>query len=140
MLNVIYTLKVCVLLFYYRLTNGLFQQRVVMGVAIAVACGWLATEIAFFTACRPFDGYWAVPPPNAQCTTLYNYAIVQACFNIPTDLAMLAVSLPLVYQLHVPWKQKLMVLLVFSMGIFVVSCAMVVICCDIDHDRLLRLS
>jgi len=121
MLNVIYTLKACVLLFYYRLTSGLAHQRMIQVIAVVVACGWIATEIAFFTACRPFRGYWAVPPPNPQCTTLQHYAIVQASFNIPTDLAMLAVSLPLVYKLHVPWKQKLMVILIFSMGIFVVS-------------------
>jgi len=121
MLNVIYTLKVGVLLFYYRLTDGLAHQRIIKVIAVAVACGWIATEIAFFTACRPFSGYWAVPPPNPQCTTLQRYAIVQASFNIPTDIAMLAVSLPLVYQLHVPWKQKLMVVVIFSMGIFVVS-------------------
>ncbi|GAB7344893.1 hypothetical protein MBLNU457_3330t1 [Dothideomycetes sp. NU457] len=123
MLNVIYTLKACVLIFYYRLTSGLAHQRMVQIIAVVVACGWIATEIAFFTACRPFRGYWAVPPPNPQCTTLQNYAIIQASFNIPTDLAMLAVSLPLVYKLHVPWKQKIMVLLIFSMGLFVVTAA-----------------
>lgn len=121
MLNVIYSLKCTVLLFYRRLTNGVAKQRMVNYVAIAVAIGWLSTEITFFTACRPFHGYWAVPPPNPQCTTLQHYAIVQACFNIPTDLAMLSISIPLVLRLQVPLKQKMLMGLLFSMGIFVVS-------------------
>ncbi|KAG8623519.1 hypothetical protein KVT40_008495 [Elsinoe batatas] len=124
MLCTIYSLKACVLLFYRRLTKGLTKQKMVKYVAIAVAIGWVCTEIAFFTACRPFYGYWAVPPPNPQCTTLEHYAIVQACFNIPTDLAMLSISIPLVYRLQVPMKQKLLVGALFSMGIFVVVAAL----------------
>ncbi|PNS15374.1 Non-canonical poly(A) RNA polymerase PAPD5 [Sphaceloma murrayae] len=123
MLCVIYSLKACVLLFYRRLMTGLNRQRLVTYVSYAVILGWLATEIAFFTACRPFNGYWAVPPPDPQCTTLEHYAIVQACFNIPTDLAMLSISIPIVYRLQVPLKQKLLVGVLFSMGIFVVIAA-----------------
>ncbi|KAF2157980.1 hypothetical protein K461DRAFT_220173, partial [Myriangium duriaei CBS 260.36] len=123
MLNVIYSLKACVLIFYLRLMKGLSKQRYVYYICIAVATGWIATEITFFTACRPFSGYWAVPPPDPQCTTLQHYAIVQACFNIPTDVAMLSISIPLVMRLQVPLKQKLLVGLLFSMGIFVVIAA-----------------
>ncbi|PSK56724.1 Non-canonical poly(A) RNA polymerase PAPD5 [Elsinoe australis] len=123
MLCVIYSLKACVLLFYKRLTQGLNKQKMVKYVSIACVVGWISTEIAFFTTCRPFYGYWAVPPPNPQCTTLEHYAIVQACFNIPTDLAMLSITIPLVIRLQVPLKQKLLVGALFSMGIFVVIAA-----------------
>src|SRR5215471_1601825 len=96
MLNVIYCIKVCMLIMYTRLTLGLTAQRLVKYLATYVAAGWVGTEIAFFTACRPFPGYWAMPPPDPQCTTLYNYAIVQGCFNITSDFLMLFISLPLV--------------------------------------------
>src|ERR1700761_2463877 len=104
MLNVIYTLKTCLLIMYGRLTNGTKLKRAVKCLACYVAVGWVATEITFFTACRPFKGYWAVPPPNPQCTTLQHYAIVQAVFNISSDLLMLSVPLPMLVSLKLPAK------------------------------------
>lgn len=121
MLNVIYTLKACLLFLYYRLTIGTRQNLWVKIAGYYVATGWTATEIAFFTACRPFNGYWAVPPPDPQCTTLQHYAIIQACFNLSSDMMMLLIALPMVLSLKVPLKQKIVLAVVFSMGIFVVS-------------------
>lgn len=81
---------------YSRLTLGLKEQIAVKILAIYVACGWVGTELAFFFACRPFAGYWAMPPPNPQCTTLQHYAITQGSFNISSDCLMLLIPLPLV--------------------------------------------
>jgi hypothetical protein len=123
MLNVIYVIKSCVLIMYTRLTVGLSTQKFVKYLAIYVAIGWVATEIAFFTACRPFTGYWGMPPPDPQCTTLQHYSIVQACFNISSDTLMLFIPLPLVFQLNMVWKQKIVLVFIFSLGIFVILAA-----------------
>jgi hypothetical protein len=123
MLNVIYTIKCCMLLMYTRLTLGTQVQKMVKYLAIYVLIGWISTEIAFFTACRPFDGYWAMPPPDPQCTTLQHYAIVQACFNISSDTLMLFIPIPLITRLNMPWKQKGVLLVIFSMGLFVILAA-----------------
>lgn len=123
MLNVIYTIKCCMLIMYSRLTLGLQVRRMINYMAAYVAIGWVATEIAFFTACRPFRGYWAMPPPNPQCTTLEHYAYVQGCFNISSDLLMLGIPLPLITRLNVPLKQKSVLFLIFSMGAFVIIAA-----------------
>ena len=123
MLNVIYTIKACLLIMYTRLTLHHVQQKLVFYLAIYVACGWIATEVAFFTACRPFTGYWAMPPPNAQCTTLEHYAIIQACFNISSDTLMLFIPIPLVKKLKIHWKQKVILCLIFSLGLFVIVAA-----------------
>ncbi|KAH7397543.1 hypothetical protein BKA64DRAFT_708232 [Cadophora sp. MPI-SDFR-AT-0126] len=123
MLNVIYIIKACMLIMYTRLTLGLQVQRMVLYLSIYVSIGWVATEIAFFTACTPFAGYWAMPPPNPQCTTLEHYAIVQACFNISSDTLMLFIPLPLITKLNMPLKQKSVLLVIFSMGLFVILAA-----------------
>jgi hypothetical protein len=123
MLNVIYTIKCCMLLMYTRLTLGTRIQKMVIYLGIYVFIGWTSTEIAFFTACRPFYGYWAMPPPNPQCTTLQHYAIVQACFNISSDTLMLCIPIPLITRLNMPWKQKGVLLVIFSMGLFVILAA-----------------
>ena len=123
MLNTIYFIKACMLFMYTRLTMGLRQQRMVRAIAIYVACGWVGTELAFFLACRPFHGYWAVPPPDPQCTTLRNFSIVQLCFNISSDILMLAIMLPLLVQVNLPLRQKVALLVVFSLGSFVIVAA-----------------
>ncbi|TID16332.1 hypothetical protein E6O75_ATG11450 [Venturia nashicola] len=121
MLNVIYTLKACLLIMYFRLTNGTTFKKWVKYLSIYVLIGWIATEIAFFTACMPFSGYWAVPPPNPQCTTLQHYAYVQATFNISSDIMMLFIPIPMFVSLRLPLKQKIVLCAVFSMGVFVIT-------------------
>ncbi|KAM0815579.1 putative UbiD family decarboxylase [Seiridium cardinale] len=124
MLNLIYSIKVCMMILYTRLTLGLQQQKLLRYLAIYVTIGWIATEITFFTACRPFEGYWGVPPPDDQCTTLQYYAIVQGCFNISSDILMLAVPIPLVLKLKMPLKQKVVLVFIFSLGSFVIIAAL----------------
>jgi membrane-bound acyltransferase YfiQ involved in biofilm formation len=120
MLNVIWVLKACMLFMLARMTNGTTHTKWIRFVAAYVLVGWIAVQIAFFTACRPFNGYWAVPPPNPQCTTLEHYAIVQAVFNISSDLLIIAVPIPMIVSLSLPLKQKIGLGLLFSMGTFVV--------------------
>lgn len=53
-----------------RITAGTAHIRWIKMVAAYVVVGYVAVQIAFFTACRPFKGYWGMPPPDPQCTTL----------------------------------------------------------------------
>ncbi|KAF2404002.1 hypothetical protein EJ06DRAFT_505487 [Trichodelitschia bisporula] len=123
MLNTIYTLKACLLLMYARLTAGSAYARWVRLLALYTGTGWLASQTAFLTACRPLNGYWTVPAPNAQCATLARYAIVQAVFNISSDVCMLGISLPMIAALHLPPRKKAVLGVVFGMGGFVVVAA-----------------
>ncbi|KAL5121286.1 hypothetical protein ACEQ8H_000754 [Pleosporales sp. CAS-2024a] len=123
MLNVIWVLKACMLFMLARMTSGTTHVKWIRFVAAYVAAGWVAVEIAFFTACRPFSGYWAVPPPNPQCTTLQHYAIVNACFNISSDLLIIAVPIPMIVSLSLPNKQKIGLGVLFSMGTFIIIAA-----------------
>jgi hypothetical protein len=123
MLNVIYTIKSCMLIMYTRLTLGLTANRLVYYLAVYVAIGYIASQIAFFTICIPFNGYWAMPQPNPQCSTLTHYSIVQGCFNISADILMLFILLPLITKLTMPLKQKAVLLIIFSLGMFVIVAA-----------------
>jgi hypothetical protein len=121
MLNMIYTLKACLLVLYARLTQGTQHLKLVKGLATYVAIGFIATEIGFFSFCRPFIGYWAVPPPDPQCTTLEYYTINQGAWNVSSDLMMLCIPLPMLAKLKMPLKQKIILGLVFTLGAYVVS-------------------
>lgn len=62
MLNVIWTLKVCMLLLYSRLTMGLRQHLAVKAISVYVAVGYVACQLAYFCECIPFKQYWQVAP------------------------------------------------------------------------------
>jgi hypothetical protein len=108
------------LFMFARMTMGTTHTKGIRFVAVYVLVGWVSVQIAFFTACRPFKGYWAVPPPDPQCTTFEHYAIVQAVFNLSSDLLIIAIPIPMIASLSLPLKQKFGLGLLFSMGIFVV--------------------
>lgn len=109
------------LLMLARMTSGTTHVKWIKIVAVYVVVGWVAVQIAFFTACTPFSGYWAVPVSNPQCTTLEHFAIVQATFNLSSDVLIIAVPIPMVISLTLPTKQKIGLGVLFSMGTFVVS-------------------
>jgi hypothetical protein len=121
MLNVIWTLKACMLLMLARMTTGTTHIKWIRIVAVWVTVGYIAVQIAFFTACRPFTGYWGMPPPNPQCTTLQHFAIVQATFNLSSDVLIIALPIPMLASLSLPLKQKIGLGILFSMGTFVVG-------------------
>lgn len=104
-----------------RMTSGTTHIKWIRLVAGWVIAGYVAVQIAFFTSCRPFKGYWGMPPPDPQCTTLEHYAIVQATFNLSSDVFIIAIPIPMLVSLALPLKQKLGLVVLFSMGTFVVS-------------------
>jgi hypothetical protein len=103
-----------------RMMSGTTHKKWVKFVAAWVITGYIAVQIAFWTACIPLRGYWSVPAISPQCTTLEHYAIVQASFNISSDLLIIAIPIPMVVSLVLPLKQKISLGLLFSMGSFVV--------------------
>ncbi|KAJ5167417.1 uncharacterized protein N7482_006198 [Penicillium canariense] len=119
----IWSLKACMLVIYCRITEGLRQRKWINYIAIYVALGFVATELSLFLICRPLSNYWAVPTPNYQCSSYQQYEIVQGCLSISADVFMLVVAIPMLVQVRVPPKQKLILLLLFGMGIFVIVAA-----------------
>jgi hypothetical protein len=81
-------------------------------------------EILFFGVwCRPFHNYWSVPAANPQCSTYHDHLIVNTVFNISSDLMMLCIPLPILIRAKLPIQKKLILCVVFSLGIFVIICA-----------------
>ncbi|OJZ89863.1 hypothetical protein ASPFODRAFT_43157 [Aspergillus luchuensis CBS 106.47] len=120
----IYAMKACMLVIYARITEGLRQRKYVTYLAVYVALGFVGNELSLFLICRPLSNYWAVPTPYDQCSTYQYYEIVQGCLSISADVFMLIIGLPLMVQVRVPLKQKLILLILFGMGIFVIVAAL----------------
>ncbi|KAL1963656.1 hypothetical protein VTN77DRAFT_7977 [Rasamsonia byssochlamydoides] len=119
----IWSFKACMLVIYFRITDGLRQRRLVKFCAIYVALGFVGTELGLFLSCIPLSNYWAVPAPNPQCSNYQHYEIIQASFAITADIFMLLIGFPLILHIRVPLRQKLILVLLFGMGIFVIVAA-----------------
>ncbi|KAF7894512.1 uncharacterized protein EAF01_009963 [Botrytis porri] len=117
--------KACLLLMYMQMMQGIKPHNfIVKLVAIYVGTGLVVMEVLYFGVwCRPFSNYWAVPTPNAQCSTALNHLIVNATFNISSDLMMLFVPMPMVIKAQLPTMKKGLLISVFSLGIFAIISA-----------------
>ncbi|KAH9208107.1 hypothetical protein DL95DRAFT_395574 [Leptodontidium sp. 2 PMI_412] len=123
MLLAIWSMKACMLHLYASITEGLPQRKYVNYVAIYTVISLIGCEIALFTACTPTPQYWAVPPSNSQCATYQFFEIIQGSLNIPGDIAMLAIGIPILASIRLPMQQKAILLVIFGMGFFIIVAA-----------------
>ncbi|KAF2707884.1 hypothetical protein K504DRAFT_383109, partial [Pleomassaria siparia CBS 279.74] len=123
---VIWACKSCLLILYYRLTHmvAIKENIAVRILAVYITLGFIVMEILYFSVwCRPFSQYWAVPTQSLQCNTLVDHRIINAVFNISSDLIMLCIALPMFIRSGLPLKRKLVLCCVFSLGIFAIITA-----------------
>ncbi|RDW60307.1 hypothetical protein BP5796_11913 [Coleophoma crateriformis] len=76
----------------------------------------------------PFHGNWTnwmykVAP--VKCINSYAAIFVAAALSITHDLIILAMPLPVLWQLHLPWQKKANLLIMFSVGSFVIVCSLI---------------
>nr|POE54169.1 hypothetical protein CFP56_63472 [Quercus suber] len=116
--------KACLLVLYLRLTTMRRENIAIKVLACYVAFGFVFMEVFYFAVwCRPFSNYWAVPTPNVQCDAATNHLITNAVFNLSSDVAMLAIGLPMFIRMSLPWRKKIPLIGIFSLGVFVVLAA-----------------
>ena len=108
--------KLAVLGLYLRI---FFQRRyryVVHGVAIVVIANWIAGCLLSLLICRPFRYNWDKSIPGGQCgdvTAAYRWASLP---NVITDVAILVLPIPAVWNLKISLRQKIGVTLTFAAG------------------------
>jgi hypothetical protein len=69
-----------------------------------------------------------------QCWSYYNFEIVEGVFNVSADLVVLLVAIPLLMKLRIPIQQKIILVSVFGMGIFVIAAAILTKVYSLDPD------
>jgi hypothetical protein len=82
---------------------------------------WLAALIVGFTECDPFRLYWQVVPAPGRCVEAQMQLITLGVLNIFTDLMLLLLPLPALFSLKTPWRRKFRLLLICTLGIFIVA-------------------
>ncbi|KAI8305424.1 hypothetical protein K4K61_005336 [Colletotrichum sp. SAR11_59] len=124
----LWSLKASLLVFYIRLTAGLgkaFRMRIYVGFGFLIV-SWIVVIANLFLACRPFHKNWQIyPDPGNVCQPAISNQVVWVClsFNVSTDLYLLSIPLPMLWQAKLKPLKKWGLLFLFSGGLFVIVCA-----------------
>ncbi|EFQ35012.1 fucose permease [Colletotrichum graminicola] len=113
--------KTSVLIFYLRLSKNTkkvlrFASWVTLG--IVNVAGAVLTLINIFQ-CQPVQAAWEIWRDTSRCIPLLTEFICSAPINIVTDLAILALPIPVLTGMRLPPRQKIILVLTFTLGIFV---------------------
>ncbi|KAH6627111.1 hypothetical protein B0J18DRAFT_160228 [Chaetomium sp. MPI-SDFR-AT-0129] len=113
--------KTSILIFYLRLSKN--TQKVLRLASWAVLgvvnlAGTILTFLNIFQ-CTPTRAAWDIHTPPIRCIPLLTEFICSAPVNITTDLAILALPIPVLTGMRLPPRQKTILVLTFALGVFV---------------------
>ncbi|KAJ4388256.1 hypothetical protein N0V85_007746 [Neurospora sp. IMI 360204] len=112
--------KTSILVFYLRLAKH--TQKVLRMASWAVlvvvnVAGAILTFMNIFQ-CTPTRAAWDITVESAKCLPLLTEFICSSPVNIVTDLAILALPIPVLTGMRLPPRQKTILILTFTLGIF----------------------
>lgn len=113
--------KTSILIFYLTLSKSdkVFRGLTIATTVVVNAAGLALTFVNIFP-CRPIAALFEDPiPAHATCTDIVTLYLSSAPVNIITDLAILVLPMPILTSLRLPRKQKIILLITFSFGVFV---------------------
>ncbi|KAK3681465.1 major facilitator superfamily domain-containing protein [Podospora appendiculata] len=113
--------KTSILVFYLRLAKNT-QKLLRLGswatLAIGNVAGTILTIMNIFQ-CQPISAAWDINVQTYHCIPLLTEFICSAPVNIVTDLAILALPIPVLTGMQLPPRQKTILVITFTLGIFV---------------------
>ncbi|KAK0739922.1 major facilitator superfamily domain-containing protein [Apiosordaria backusii] len=113
--------KSSVLVFYLRLaknTQKILRMASWGVLGVVNLAGVILTFMNIFQ-CNPVAAAWDVNVNPIRCIPLLTEFICSAPVNVTTDLAILALPIPVLTSMRLPPRQKIILILTFSLGIFV---------------------
>ncbi|KAJ5896873.1 uncharacterized protein N7473_006272 [Penicillium subrubescens] len=126
---ILWLVKLALTVFYSRLTTGLQHLPTRVRLAyIILSVTYLATELSLLLSCQPFHSFWQInPDPGKLCqpTNSPVYVFVVMVLNVVTDLYLLSIPLPLLWQVKIGLRRKIPLMALFSGAAFVIAAAII---------------
>ncbi|KAH7085524.1 hypothetical protein BKA63DRAFT_19450 [Paraphoma chrysanthemicola] len=118
---ILWSAKMAVLDLLARLIMKLpFERKMLYGFWAVLLATFIPSIVTVFAGCQPFKLYWQISPNPGTCVRgdewIYTYEIC----NIGTDLLLMAVPLSLILSTKIALMQRLRILLLFSIGVFLI--------------------
>lgn len=115
--------KTSILVFYLTLSKSNHTFRwATIGTLFVVNAGGFALTMLNIWQCTPAAAVFHNPiPDTASCTDIVTIYLSSAPLNIITDLAILFLPMPILTSMRLPRKQKIILIVTFSFGVFVAA-------------------
>lgn len=113
--------KTSILVFYLTLSKNqqVFRWFTLATLVVVNAAGFALTLLNI-VQCHPIGAVFKDPvPSSATCTDIVTLYLSSAPVNIITDLAILFLPMPILTGMRLPRKQKIILIITFSFGVFV---------------------
>jgi hypothetical protein len=92
--------------------------RVAAYVALGFAIAWsIAAFLVGLTICRPIAAFWDPAIPGGKCGNLVVAFGAIGWLDVTLDLFILVLPLPMVWNLLVPWANKIGVCCIFGLSL-----------------------
>ncbi|KAK5991553.1 hypothetical protein PT974_09837 [Cladobotryum mycophilum] len=126
--------KWAILAFYWRIFHSLQTIKLPIWIILGIVCAWgIANVLLIIFQCVPVYAFWArFDPHNPLPSTDYHCGVDDKRFfygsaipNILTDIILIAVPVPYIYTIRLPFPQKLGLVSVFLVGAFVIIISIV---------------
>ncbi|KAH9906912.1 hypothetical protein F4778DRAFT_778344 [Xylariomycetidae sp. FL2044] len=122
----IWVLKGVLLLLYNKLTMGLWQHKLAKLMMVISVLTFLASLFWHIFSCFPTYKAWQIKPfPGDACTLRQGNYIIITILDVVTDLGIIAIPLPMLLQSTLSLRRKLSLGILFSSGVFVMTCSIV---------------
>jgi hypothetical protein len=109
-------IKLSILLLYLRISPER-KFRIAVQLVIAIVVGYnLASAFANLFSCNPISKTWDVSITEGSCINRPLFYFANAGANIGTDVIMIVLPIPMLWNLQLPMRQKLALIGIFMAG------------------------
>jgi fucose permease len=113
--------KSSILIFYLRLaknTHKILRMASWIVLTIVLTAGTILTFMNIFQ-CHPITSAWDIHIKPERCIPLLTEFICSAPVNVTTDLAIMALPIPVITSMRLPPRQKTILVITFALGFFI---------------------
>lgn len=111
-------IKLSILAFYWRIFAIKARIPLIIGTVIVGAWG-IGSSLALVFTCSPVKASWDITLTDAVCLDRLSVYLGASAPNVITDVLLLLLPVPYVWQLNAPIFQRIVLVGMFSLGIFV---------------------
>ncbi|KAF9691273.1 hypothetical protein EKO04_010649 [Ascochyta lentis] len=102
-----------------------YERMLVYGFWTVLFSTFVASVATVFVGCHPFERHWQIYPDPGDCVIGNIWIITYETSNILTDLLLMALPFTLICSVTISMTQRLRVLFLFSIGIFLVAISII---------------